>query len=113
MSNHPCLRLGAGPWHTTNRKQHHHDDTERKAVTLRNALTLTNHDYCLVSFHCSALPRSRGGIGFVQLLCAVVAAHLNRLATDLHLDGVSLQLAVTCRTSLFSHDLLLCYPRSG
>jgi hypothetical protein len=51
-------------------------------------------------------------VRFVQLLCAVVAAHLNRFAADLDLDGIRIQLAVASGTSFLNHDISP-YPKSG
>jgi hypothetical protein len=44
-------------------------------------------------------------MGFFQLLCALIAAHLNRLAADLDLDRTSIQRAIASRASFCSHDL--------
>jgi hypothetical protein len=46
------------------------------------------------------------GEGFVQFLRTLVTAHVDRLAADLYLDGIRVQLAVASGTSLLSHDFL-------
>ena len=48
---------------------------------------------------CSAFPRGRG-MRFLQLFGALFTAHLDRLAADLDLDGISIQLVVASCTSL-------------
>ena len=50
---------------------------------------------------------------FLQFLCTLIAAHLNRLAADLDLDGVHIQFAIASRTSFLNHDITLEYPKSG
>ena len=62
----------------------------------------------------SNLPRRGRGMRFPQLQCALITAHLNRLAADLDLDRIPIQLAVASRTCGFNHDVpLLEYPKSG
>ena len=48
----------------------------------------------------------RGEVRFIQLLRTLVTAHLDRLAADLYLDGIRVQLAVASGASLLSHDFL-------
>jgi len=53
----------------------------------------------------------RGEARFVQLLRTIVTAHLDRLAADLYLDGIRVQLAFASGTSLLSHDFSITrYP---
>ena len=59
-----------------------------------------------VSVHWLAFPnRCRGSVSSLQLLCAVIAAHLNRLAADLDLDCTGIQRAIAGRASFCRHDL--------
>src|SRR5713101_42158 len=67
-----------------------------------------------VSIHGSASPRRcRGNVRFLQLLRALVTAHLNGLAADPDLNGIYVDLAVASRTSFLNHDIALQYPKSG
>jgi hypothetical protein len=45
-------------------------------------------------------------MGFFQLLRALIAAHLNRLAADFHFDRIAIQRVIASCASLCSHDLL-------
>jgi hypothetical protein len=49
-------------------------------------------------------------MSFVQLLCALVTAHFNRLAADGDLDRVLIELAVAGRARRLSHDIYLLKP---
>jgi conjugal transfer/entry exclusion protein len=51
----------------------------------------------------SGLPRR--GIGFLQPVRALVAAHLNCFAADRDSDGARIELAIARRTRFFNHDL--------
>src|SRR5438270_534616 len=71
---------------------------------------------CSVAVHGSLPPRRRReALRLLELARAVLAAHLNRLAADLQLDGVCIQLAVASRTGLLCHDTALRMdpPHSG
>jgi hypothetical protein len=46
-------------------------------------------------------PRSRGDIRFFQLLGALFAAHLNRLAADIDFDGIRIEIAVASPRTFF------------
>jgi hypothetical protein len=46
----------------------------------------------------------RGEVRIVQLLRTLLTADLDRLASDLYLDAIRVQLAVASGTSLLSHD---------
>src|SRR5438270_12482303 len=60
---------------------------------------------CSVAVHGSLPPRRRReALRLLEPARAVLAAHLNRLAADLQLDGVCIQLAVASRTGLLCHD---------
>src|SRR5215468_9720218 len=68
----------------------------------------------LMGVHSSnPLCRTCRRVRFLQLLSAVVATHFNCFASDLHLDRLPFQFAVTSRTRLLSHGFLLQYPNSG
>jgi hypothetical protein len=46
-------------------------------------------------------------VRFLQLLRALIAAHLNGLPAELHLDGIFIQLAIASRTGFLSHVITL------
>jgi hypothetical protein len=61
-----------------------------------------------VSVHWLAFPNvRRGSVSFLQFLCAVIAAHLNRFAADLDVRRIAVQRAIAGCTSFSSHDLFL------
>src|SRR5579863_6972592 len=66
-----------------------------------------------VPAHISGPPRGGGGrVRFLEFLCTLIAADLDRSATDFDLDGVRVKLAVTSSASFVNH-LFLQYPKSG
>jgi hypothetical protein len=61
----------------------------RVANTARRSLYATPGRRGFVLIHGSALPgRRRGGMRLLQPLCALLTAHLDRLAADRDLDGI-------------------------
>jgi len=52
-------------------------------------------------------------VRFLQLLRALVTAHLNGLAADPDLNGIYVELAVASRTSFLNHDIARQYPKAG
>ena len=62
----------------------------------------------LISIHRSALPGGDGGsMGLLELPRAVLAADLDGLAADLHLDEIGIELAVASGAGSLRHDIAL------
>src|SRR3981081_653112 len=79
--------------------------------TARRSLHATPDRRWFVPIHGSIPPRRcRGNVRFVQLLCALITAHLNRLAADLDLDAIYIRLAVASRASFLNTDIALRCP---
>src|SRR5215468_364375 len=74
--------------------------------TLTEPLVVNTCNY-FVSVHVLTILGRGAPRRFVQFLRALIAAHLNRLAADLDLDGIHIQLAVASRTGFLSHNIVL------
>src|ERR1700742_2711938 len=62
----------------------------------------------IIRRHGLAPPRGGSRSGrFLQCLCALLAANLNRFATDGDLDGISIERAIARCTCSLSHGFLL------
>src|SRR5262249_55707866 len=67
----------------------------------------SHHSHRLIAV--TSVPARRRGLRFLQLRRALLAAHLDRLATDRHLDRVLIELVVASRACLLGHVCLRGY----